>query len=66
MRIEIDHDLCQGHAMCAEEAPEVFEANARGELRVLQPTPPPELHEAVRRACKYCPTGAISLSGEGA
>lgn len=26
MRIEVDLDLCQGHAMCEMEAPEVFEA----------------------------------------
>jgi ferredoxin len=65
MRILIDLDLCQGHAMCAEEAPEVFAVDARGQLTVLQAEPPPSQHEAVRRACRYCPTGAISLD-EGA
>jgi ferredoxin len=61
MRIEIDFDLCQGHAMCVEEAPEVFEVDADGNLNVLQPEPPPELHDAVRDAAQYCPCRAITL-----
>ncbi|MCB9663761.1 MAG: ferredoxin [Alphaproteobacteria bacterium] len=61
MRIEIDWDLCQGHAMCEEEAPEVFRVLPDGTLEVLQEQPPPELHAKVRAACTYCPTGAIKL-----
>ena len=61
MRIEIDFDLCQGHAMCVEEAPEVFHVDDEGMLTVKQPEPPQELWEAVREAEKYCPCRAITL-----
>jgi ferredoxin len=56
-------DLCQGHGVCCEEAPQVF-ALEGGKVRVLQPEAPEELHEAVRLAVKYCPTGALSIEEE--
>ncbi len=61
MRIEIDRELCQGHAECMVEAEQVFEVTTGGELTVLIEEPPPELYEAVRSAAKYCPSKAIRL-----
>lgn len=61
MRVEIDHDLCQGHAMCQEEAPEVFQVDAKGHLTLLQARPPESLRVQVEAACRFCPTGAIQL-----
>ena len=29
-RVEVDADLCQGHAMCELEAPDVFKVPKRG------------------------------------
>jgi len=61
MRIKVDFDLCQGHASCMGEAPEVFEVDDKGFLNILQEEPPEELREKVELAVKYCPTSAISL-----
>ncbi len=61
MRIEIDRELCQGHAECMVEAEQVFQVTTTGELTVLLEEPPPELQEAVRSAAKYCPSNAIRL-----
>lgn len=61
MRIKVDFDLCQGHANCMGEAPEVFEVDDDGFLTVLQEEPPERLREQVELAVKYCPTGALSL-----
>ena len=63
MRVRVDLDLCQGHGTCCEEAPEVF-ALEDDVVRVLQPEPPPEQHEATRLAVKYCPTRALSIEEE--
>ena len=63
MRVKVDRDLCQGHGTCCNEAPEVFELDARGELRVIQEEPPEALREQVKRAVKYCPTHALGLEG---
>jgi ferredoxin len=61
MKVVVDTDLCQGHAMCELEAPEVFTVPKNGTVRVLTTDPPTELHAAVRLAVQYCPTRAISL-----
>ena len=63
MRIIVDFDLCQGHANCMGEAPEVFQVDDQGFLEILQEEPPEELREAVELAVQYCPTGALSLEG---
>jgi ferredoxin len=61
MRVVIDWDLCQGHAMCMGEAPEVFEVGEDGKLTILQERPPESLRSKVELAVRYCPTGAIAL-----
>ena len=60
-RLVVDSDLCQGHAVCEGEAPEVFAVDAHAQLTVLQPQPPIGSREAVELAVKYCPTGALSI-----
>jgi len=61
LRVRVDRDLCQGHAVCAGEAPEVFEVNARGELTILREDVPPALRAKVEAAVRHCPTRALSL-----
>ncbi len=61
MKIVIDRELCQGHAVCMGEAPEVFHVDDDGKLTVLQEHPPRELLEKCRRAAQYCPTRAITI-----
>jgi sterol 14-demethylase len=60
-RIEVDRDLCQGHGVCENEAPTVFEVSKDGVLTVLQETPPPAERGAVEAAVKYCPTHALTI-----
>ena len=64
MRIRVDLDLCQGHAMCELEAPEVFTVPKSGTVQVLLDEPPAELHDVVQLAVKYCPTRALSITEE--
>ncbi len=61
VRIVVDRDLCQGHATCEGEAPDVFSVSKQGELTILQPEPPEELRAAVELAVKYCPTHALRI-----
>ena len=62
MRIKVDWDLCQGHGVCREEAPEVFDVDAdETRVIVLQEEPGEELREKVALAVKYCPTRALAL-----
>ena len=61
MRVVVDRDLCQGHAACEGEAPEVFSVSKKGELTILQPEPPESMRPAVELGVKYCPTHALSI-----
>jgi sterol 14-demethylase len=60
-QIEIDRVLCQGHATCMTEAPELFHVDDAGNLTVLQEKPPLDLLTKARRAEKYCPNKAIKI-----
>jgi len=60
-RIVVDRDLCQGHGVCENEAPTVFEVSKAGELTVLQESPPTSTRKAVETAVKYCPTHALTI-----
>ncbi|KUI36612.1 ferredoxin [Mycobacterium sp. GA-2829] len=61
-RVELDEDLCQGHAMCELEAPEVFTVPKRGVVEIADHEPPDELRDAVELAVEMCPTRALSIT----
>lgn len=60
MRLVVDIDLCQGHAVCQDEAPELFQVPKHGQVQILRTDPGADL-EAARAAVRYCPTQALSL-----
>lgn len=64
-RVEVDLDLCQGHAMCELEAPDYFHVPKRGKVEILDPRPRAEACDDVERAVEMCPTHALFLTEEG-
>ncbi|MFK7986275.1 MAG: cytochrome P450 [Sandaracinaceae bacterium] len=66
LTVSVDKDLCQGHAVCVEEAPEVFGIGDDGKVDVKQAQPDPSLHAKVRSAASYCPNNTIRLTVEPA
>lgn len=66
MRIEVDFDLCQGHAECQAEAPDWFTVGKGSEakVRAKRGEIPADQLAAVSDAVKYCPTQALRLVGE--
>jgi ferredoxin len=62
MRVIVDRGLCQGHAACQEEAPEVFRVPKGADtVELLLPEPPESLRARVQAAVKYCPTRALRI-----
>ncbi|GAB2658733.1 ferredoxin [Prescottella soli] len=61
MRIEVDLDLCQGHAACELEAPDVFAVPKRGKVTILAPSPSESVRADVENAVRYCPTQALRI-----
>ena len=61
MKIAVDYDLCQGHAVCQSEAPAVFAVEDKGQVKVLDEDPTEEARAQVEMAVQYCPTHALSI-----
>ena len=62
MRIAADLDLCQGHGVCASEAPAVFRVTDDHVVEILDTNPPEDLRGSVTEAVKNCPTQALILT----
>lgn len=61
-RVDVDLDLCQGHAVCQGEAPEVFKVSGLGKVELKNAFPDPELYGKSKMAEKYCPTKTIRIT----
>lgn len=64
LRVEVDLDLCQGHAMCQAEAPGYFHVPKRGKVEIFTPTPPERDRAQIEQAVWACPTQALTLHDE--
>ncbi|MCV7280523.1 ferredoxin [Mycolicibacterium flavescens] len=64
-RIEVDLDLCQGHAMCELEAPDYFTVPKRGKVEILDAEPPDDARDEVQNAVDMCPTHALTIRETG-
>src|SRR5260221_705782 len=63
MKVRIDANLCQGHAMCALACPRVFQlSDEDGHAWVEDEEVPAEFEDAVEQAVRSCPEGAIATS----
>ena len=60
-KVVCDLDLCQSHAACMGEAPEVFRVGRVGKVSLIQERPSPELRAKVEAAVKHCPTGTLRI-----
>jgi sterol 14alpha-demethylase len=65
LKITLDRDLCQGHAVCVGEAPSVFRIAADGKVELaLDGDLPLADYGKVHAAEQYCPTRTIKLHYE--
>ncbi len=61
-RLSLDLDLCQGHGVCVNEAPELFVLDpAESKARVLVHEVSTELRVKAESAVRFCPTRALKL-----
>ncbi|HYD10126.1 MAG TPA: ferredoxin [Acidimicrobiales bacterium] len=61
MRISVNLDLCEAHAVCTGIAPDVFELDDDDVLHVRVPSPPAERLGEMRDAAMRCPKQAITV-----
>ena len=60
MKVQVNHDKCEGHGKCEMAAPEVFELRDDDLSYVLVDDVSEELKPKVERAIRLCPRQAIS------
>lgn len=63
MKIQIDGSVCQGHALCAATAPDLFTLDDDGYSNVDQLEVPEGMEEQARRGAQACPERAIEIVG---
>ena len=66
MRVRADLDLCQGHGMCALEAPDVFRVvdsndGTYSQVEIMVAEPEESRRDAVEAAVRYCPNRVLSI-----
>jgi ferredoxin len=62
MKVKVDQDKCVASGQCVLAAVEVFDQRDEdGIVVLLNPTPPTQLAEDVRRAAALCPARAITV-----
>jgi ferredoxin len=60
LRVRVNPRLCEGHALCVELAPEVFDLGG-DDVATCEEQPADALWEQVRAAVDACPRGAIAI-----
>jgi sterol 14-demethylase len=60
-KVVADLDLCQSHAVCMGEAPEVFQANGVDKVVLLAERPDVALRTKIQTAVEHCPTRALKI-----
>ncbi|MFE3798646.1 ferredoxin [Nocardia tengchongensis] len=61
MKIELDRNRCEGHAMCEAAAPRFFSVDDEGDLTILQEEVSESEKSAVNSAVISCPVAALKL-----
>jgi ferredoxin len=61
MKVLVDWGLCDGHGVCASEAPEVFELDDDDNLLLLREEVSGDLLPKVEAAVRACPKRALTL-----
>jgi ferredoxin len=63
MKLTVDPTICQGHGLCAAEAPELIELDDSGYADVLgDGEVSVELVDVAQRAVDLCPASALRLA----
>ena len=60
-KIVVDADLCQGHAVCMGEAPELFALGEDEKVSVLEDDPRTALRKKAEKAARYCPNRVLRI-----
>jgi ferredoxin len=63
MKVDVNWELCEGHGICSQEAPETFELGDGDQVTLLKDQPPESQRAQVQAAARFCPKNAITIEG---
>lgn len=63
MKVRVNWERCEGHGLCCEEVPEVFQLRETDQVTLLDEQPSEDLRPQLETAARYCPKNAISIDG---
>lgn len=61
MMIDVKLPACEGHGLCAQTAPQIYELDEEGYVRLLVNEIPPELESAAEAGARVCPVAALTV-----
>ncbi len=59
MNIDIKRSACEGHGLCAQTAPGIYELDDEGYVRLVVAEITPELEAAAQAGARVCPVAAL-------
>lgn len=61
MKIDIKLPACEGHGLCAQTAPGVYELDDEGYVRLVVDEITPDLEAAAEAGARVCPVAALAV-----
>jgi ferredoxin len=61
VRVVADRERCEGHGLCADTAPEVYELDDDAIVMLLHEVVPPELERKAEAGARVCPVAALRV-----
>jgi ferredoxin len=62
VRLVADRERCEGHGMCADVAPEVYDLDADAIVVLLHDEVPTALERKAEAGARVCPVAALRIS----
>lgn len=62
MRVSVDLSRCEGHGLCEDVAPAVYELDDDAVVTLVHEEVPPELERAAEAGARVCPVAALKVS----
>jgi ferredoxin len=59
--IHTDREKCEGHGLCADVAPEVYELDGDAMVVLLHEQVPPALERKAEAGARVCPVAALRI-----
>jgi len=62
MHIQVNLAACEGHGLCAQVSPGLYEVDDEGYVRVRASEITPELEAAATAGARVCPVAALKIA----